>query len=145
MTCGPRRGVASIGDAVGDADRAEAAAGDEETAVRREPVLDRREPLTVANLVLRAVAGPAEDAREERRARDAQECTELALRRRDERVVTLLEALGIAAAAEEASKERVTRGCTSWPFRGDPRAGHQGRPLDPRHDEPAAAQRMCNL
>ena len=61
-------GRAAVGDAVGNADAAKAAAGDEQAGMPRERALDRLEPRQVADLVLRARALPAVDAREERLA-----------------------------------------------------------------------------
>ena len=52
-------GRAAVGDAVGDADAAEAAAGDEQAGVRRQCALDRRHAIEVPDLVLRVRRAPS--------------------------------------------------------------------------------------
>ena len=49
---------AAVGDAIGNADAAESAAGDEQARMPRERALDRGEPREVADFVLRVRALP---------------------------------------------------------------------------------------
>src|SRR4051794_9067155 len=93
---GPCGGVAAIGDAVGDADRAEAATGHEESRDGGEALLDGGEALEMPDFILRALSRPAEDARKQRVAADAEEFGEFASCRLDEFGVRPLEAMRIA-------------------------------------------------
>ena len=67
----------AVGDAVGNADAAEAAAGDEQSRMPGERAVDRRDALQMSDFVLRVAALEAEDAREQRlaaRCRAAAQC-----------------------------------------------------------------------
>ena len=76
-----RRCRARIGDAVGDADRAEAAAGEEHAGQRGEVVVDRGHALEVPDFVLRALTRPTKKSRDEGITGDAEQVFELVARR----------------------------------------------------------------
>jgi len=67
------RVLAAVRDTVWNADAAEAAAGDEQTRMAGEGAVDRRHAFDVPDLVLRVGALPAIDARQQRRATDAEQ------------------------------------------------------------------------
>src|SRR6185503_9531992 len=99
----------------------------------------------MANLILRALTGPAEQACDGRLAGNAKQIAQLRSSRRDELLIAVFEPLRISAAAQEPAQQHVTLGCTAWPFRRDPGAGEEGRPLDAWHDESGALHRMGDL
>src|SRR5439155_10462047 len=68
----PPGSVSTILDAVGNANRAEAAARHVQSGDRRKVGVDRRDPFQMTDLELRALACPAIQARDDRIARDAQ-------------------------------------------------------------------------
>src|SRR4029079_4377218 len=65
-----------VGDAVRDPDAAKAAAGHEQAGMLRQRAIDCGDSVEVPDLVLRVAALPAIDAREQRRAADAEQRTE---------------------------------------------------------------------
>src|SRR5687768_2079456 len=66
------RRLAPVGDAIGNTDGAEPAAGDEDAGNRGQQALDCRHALEVANFVLRALLRPPEQPCEERRSLDVE-------------------------------------------------------------------------
>src|SRR5581483_813625 len=75
---GRRRGGPPVGDAVGDAGAAEAAAGHVHAGVARDGAVDRRHAIEVPDFVLRVGARPPEDPREQRLPGDAEQGRERA-------------------------------------------------------------------
>src|SRR5438093_5396231 len=103
MAPGRLRGLLPRADAVGKPNRSERAAGDHETAMRRQPEADRPRALGIADLVLRHRAREADGAGEERLARDAEQRAELRVREPTERVFGELGERGPQCAAEKAA------------------------------------------
>src|ERR1051325_6501746 len=113
-------GGAAVGDAVGDADTAESAAGHEESRVPRQRALDRLHTIEVPDVVLRVGAIPPVDAREERWTGDAQQRRDCLQRPIDEFAVGALQRARIARAADEGpQQDLVVRGAVR-PLRRQP-------------------------
>src|SRR5688572_25282411 len=101
---GPR-----LSNAIGDSDGAEAAAGAEEPWMRVEPRLDGTNTCAVADHILWALARPARHPRSHRVTRDPEHLAEIVCHQpRQSGVVVPVEPIGVAAPAEESSKQHVT-------------------------------------
>ena len=99
----------------------------------------------MADLVLRALTRPSIEPREERVTRNRHHLSERLARQREQLLVALVEAAGIAAAAEKRAQQHLPLRRAMRPLGGHPRRRQQRAPLDARHDEAAAVHRMIDL
>src|SRR5262249_1703465 len=134
-------GRASIGNAIGNAYAAEAAASDEQTGMSPECAIYLRNPLQMSDLVLRVATVEAVDTGEERIAGDSDQRMERAYRQRDQLLVGAVERPRIARAADKRAQQHVIVVRRAMrPFRRQPRRGEESGVLDLRHDEAGSVQ-----
>src|SRR5689334_9013598 len=121
------RDTASIRDAIGNPHRTKSAAGDEQSRMPRETHAKSGEPLHLADDVLRAGVAPAIDARQFRRALDAEDRAKIRARGCDDLVVREIHRIRVVRAAHERAKQNVAGRRTMLPFRRDPGARGDAR------------------
>ncbi len=131
-------GRPTVGDAVGDADAAKSAAGDEDARSPREAAIDCVDPRRVADFVLGGAALPAIDARQQRLAAETDERRQRRKRSRNE--------LFVGAAPARADRGRRRRRSGAAPCRPAPGAATSTTSTSRRESRssPRAARRIPN-